>query len=163
MAREYGRALRGERVHAHKPCRWGDNVSLVGALGLGGLRTLMTIDGAVDAEIFLAFVRNFLIPQLKPGDIVVMDNLSVHKGVAIRQAIESAGAELCYLPPYSPDFNPIELCWSKLKATLRSVAARTRDALDVAVAQAMDAITPTDSAAWFNCAGYLPQTEGSPR
>jgi len=157
MAREWARAPRGKRAHGAKPCRWGDNVSLVGALGLGGIRTLMTLDGAADGEAFVAFTETFLVPQLKSGDIVVMDNLSVHKHPGVRKAIEGAGAVLYFLPAYSPDFNPIELCWSKLKNLLRSAAARTRDALDDAIATAMDAITSTDATGWFKHAGYLPQ------
>jgi transposase len=157
MAREYARAPRGQRANAAKPCHWGDNISLVGALGLGGLRTLMTLNGAVCGESFLAFVRHFLVPQLNPGDIVVMDNLSVHKAKGIREAIEAVGAELRYLPPYSPDFNPIEQCWSKLKAILRSAAARTRDALDAAIADGMDSISSNDAAAWFAHSGYQAQ------
>lgn len=154
MAREWARAPRGQRAHAHKPCRWGDNVSLVGALASDGLRTMMTINGAVDADAFVAFVEHFLVPTLLPGDIVIWDNLSVHKDPRARTAIENAGAELYFLPPYSPDFNPIELCWSKLKALLRRAAARTRDTLDEAVASAMAAVSRRDILGWFTCAGY---------
>lgn len=157
MAREYARAPIGERAEDDQPARWGDNVSLVGAIGLCGLRTLMTLDGAVDGDAFLAFVQYFLVPQLQPGDIVVMDNLSVHKRAGIREAIEAAGAELRYLPPYSPDFNPIEECWSKLKSILRSVGARTRDTLEVAIANAMSTVTATDAVGWFAHAGYAGQ------
>jgi transposase len=157
MKREYARAPIGERAEDHKPASWGDNVSLVGAIGICGLRTLMTLNGALDGESFLAFVEHFLVPELKPGDVVVMDNLSVHKRVGIREAIEAAGAELCYLPPYSPDFNPIEKCWSKMKSTLRSIAARTRETLDDAVAVAMSAVTASDAAGWFAISGYHPQ------
>jgi transposase len=154
MAREYARSPIGERAQDDQPARWGDNVSLVGAIGVCGLRTLMTLNGAVDGEAFLAFVEHFLVPCLKPGDIVVMDNLSVHKTTGVREAIESAGAELRYLPPYSPDFNPIEECWSKLKSILRTLAARTRDALDAAIATAMSAVTSQDAVGWFEHSGY---------
>jgi transposase len=129
-------------------------VSLVGALGSDGLRTLMTINGAVDGDAFVAFVEHFLVPNLRPGDIVIWDNLSVHKDPRARAAIERVGAELRFLPPYSPDFNPIELCWSKLKALLRRAAARTRDTLDDAVAVAMGSVTHRDVFGWFTHAGY---------
>lgn len=154
MSREYARAPVGERAQDDQPARWGDNVSLVGAIGICGLRTLMTLEGAVDGDAFLAFVQHFLVPQLRPGDIVVMDNLSVHKRCGIREAIEAVGAELRYLPPYSPDFNPIEECWSKLKSILRTIGARTRETLEAAIASAMLAVTATDAAGWFQHAGY---------
>ena len=156
MAREYGRAPSGVRVEDDKPYNHGENVSLVGALGLGGLRTLMTLGGAVDGVAFVVFVRSFLAPTLRRGDIVVMDNLSVHKVKGVREAIEATGATLCYLPPYSPDLNPIERCWSKLKALLKSAAARTREALDAAIAEAMEAVTAADAAGWFAHGGYQP-------
>jgi transposase len=154
MARQYARAPRGQRAHAAVPSRWGDNISLVGALGLAGLRTLMMLEGAIDGLAFVAFVRHFLVPQLRPGDIVVMDNLSVHKVAGVREAIEAVGASLRYLPPYSPDLNPIEQCWSKIKALLRSAAARTQEALEAAVAEAMAAVSASDAAGWFAHAGY---------
>lgn len=157
MAREYGRAPSGERVEDDKPYNHGENVSLVGALGLSGLRTLMTLGGAIDGVAFVAFVRIFLVPMLRPGDIVMMDNLSVHKVVGVREAIQAAGATLHYLPSYSPDLNPIERCWSKLKALLRSAGARTREALDSAIAEAMKAITAADAAGWFTHGGYFYQ------
>ena len=157
MARDYARAPVGERAEDHVPSRWGDNVSLVGAIGLCGLRTLMTLNGPVDGEAFLAFVEHFLVPELCPGDIVLMDNLGVHKKEGVREAIEAAGAELRFLPAYSPDLNPIEECWSKLKSILRAVGARTRDALDRALQSAMAVITAEDSAGWFTHAGYRPR------
>jgi transposase len=127
---------------------------MMGAIGLGGIRTLATLEGAVDSEAFKGFVEHFLVPTLKPGDVVLWDNLSVHKVAGAREAIEGAGAQLVWLPPYSPDFNPIELCWSKLKTLLRAAAARTRDELDRAIAHAMAAITSSDAAGWFRHAGY---------
>lgn len=157
MAREYAWAPIGERAEDDKPSSYGDNVSIVGAMGLDGLRTLMTLNGAVDGDAFLAFVKQFLAPTLKPGDIVLMDNLSVHKQAGIREAIEAVGAQLRYLPPYSPDFNPIEKCWSKIKSILRTIRARTREALDEAIATAMKAITGEDAAGWFGHAGYQHQ------
>ena len=153
----YGRAPSGQRVHGDKPYNHGDNVSMVGALGFTGLLTLMTMSGAIDGTAFVAFVRCFLAPLLRRGDIVVMDNLSVHKVAGVREAIEAVGATLYYLPAYSPDLNPIERCWSKIKALLRSAAARTREALEEAIAQAMAAVTAADAAAWFAHAGYFYQ------
>jgi transposase len=157
MAREYGWAPQGQRAHDDRPFGWGNNVSMVGALGLTGLRTLMTLDGAVDGASFVSFASHFLAPQLRPGDIVLMDNLSAHKVKGVREAIEAAGATLHYLPRYSPDFNPIELCWSKLKACLRTAAARSREELDAAIAAAMACITASNAAGWFSHAGYFYQ------
>jgi transposase len=154
MAREYGWALKGQRAHGHVPKNWGDNVSMMAAIGIEGLRTLGTLEGAVDGEAFGGWVEHFLAPKLKPGDIVLWDNLSVHKVASAREAISAAGAQLVWLPPYSPDFNPIEECWSKLKAFLKSLAARTREELDVAIAKAMNAITSADALGWFRHAGY---------
>ena len=117
----------------------------------------MVVDGPVNGEIFLAYVQRVLVPTLRPGDIVIMDNPGSHKGAAVRKAIEVAGAELRFLPPYSPDFNPIENAFSKLKALLRKAAARTRDALCDAVAYAIDAFTPGECANYFTAAGYEPE------
>src|SRR6185295_16574558 len=103
------------------------------------------LEGAIDGLAFVAFVRHFLVPQLRPGDIVLMDNLSVHKVAGVREAIEAVGASLRYLPPYSPDINPIEQCWSKIKALLRGAAARTLEALEAAVAAAMAVVTASDA------------------
>jgi len=117
----------------------------------------MVIDGSINGESFLAYVRQVLVPTLSHGDIVIMDNLGSHKSAAVREAIETAGAELRFLPPYSPDFNPIENAFSKLKALLRKAAARTRDALWDAVAAALDAFTPDECANYFAAAGYEPE------
>ena len=114
----------------------------------------MTIDGATDAEVFRAYMEQVLCPTLHPGDIVIMDNLRVHKAAGIREAIEQAGARLVYLPPYSPDLSPIEPCWSKLKTALRTAQARTREALDYALAQALGTITVSDAHSWFHHCGY---------
>lgn len=154
MSREYGRSPRGQRVGGDRPMRWGDNVTMIGAIGINGLRTLMTVEGGTTGEVFLSFVKEFLAPTLQPGDVVVLDNLGSHKVDGVREAIEAVGAELLYLPPYSPDFNPIELCWSKLKAHLKKLGARTREGLDEGIAAAMAQILPSDSAAWFRHCGY---------
>ena len=114
-----------------------------------GMVATMTIEEATDADIFLAFMEQVLCPALQPGDVVVMDNLSSHKIPAVRARIENAGAELLYLPPYSPDLNPIEKAWAKLKQLLRSAQARSKDALEIAIADAFKLITPDNAKAWF--------------
>ncbi len=117
----------------------------------------MTIDGATDAEVFRVYVEQVLRPTLRPGDIVIMDNLRAHKAAGIHEAIEQAGAQLHYLPPYSPDLSPIERCWSKLKTALRTAKARTREALEQAIAQALATISAADARSWFHHCGYALQ------
>lgn len=117
----------------------------------------MVIDGPINGESFLAYIRQVLVPVLSTDDVVIMDNLGSHKGAAVRAVIEAAGARLLFLPPYSPDFNPIENAFSKLKALLRKAAARTRDALWDAVATALDAFTPSECRNYFTAAGYEPE------
>jgi transposase len=129
-------------------------VTLIGAVRLDGPLACATLDGAVDAGTFLAWVKEDLCPQLRPGDVVVMDNLSAHKSPAVTQAIESAGAQLKYLPPYSPDFNPIEPMWSKVKEALRSAAARTLATLGEAVTEALRTVTAQDCRGYYGYAGY---------
>jgi transposase len=153
LTRLYGRAPAGERAVGSVPRNYGANVTLLGALSLTGLDALMTVDGATDKEVFRAFVEQVLCPTLCAGDIVVMDNLGAHKGPGIREAIEGCGAQVMYLPPYSPDLSPIEPCWSKLKTLLRRVGARTREALDAAITQALEQITAADALAWFTPCG----------
>ena len=114
----------------------------------------MTIEAATDRDVFQAFVDQVLCPRLRPGQIVVLDNLSAHKAPAVRQSIEAAGASLLYLPPYSPDLNPIEKCWSKIKQVLRSLKARTAAALESAMSIALAAISPENAHAWFQYCGY---------
>jgi transposase len=154
MTRLFGRAARGTRVQDAIPKNHGSNVTILGALSCDGLDAVMTIDGPTDAAVFRAYVGEVLAPTLTPGDIVVMDNLGAHKVKGIQQAIEAAGARLLYLPPYSPDWSPIEPCWSKLKTYLRAVKARTREALDEALTSAIDLITGTDARGWFAHCGY---------
>ena len=127
---------------------------MIGALDVRGVRAMMTVEGATDGDVFETFLERVLLRKLRPGDIVVLDNVGAHKPETVRQLIESAGARLLFLPPYSPDLNPIELCWSKLKAALRDFGARTRDALDAAIKRAMDLIGADDAAAWFSHCGY---------
>jgi len=155
MTRLYGRAPRGERVVGSVPQNYGENVSMLGALSATGLVALMTVDGATDGAVFTAFVREVLAPTLREGDIVVLDNLSAHRSQAAREAVEARGARLVFLPPYSPDLNPIERCWSKLKTALRAAKARTREALEEAIKQAIATVNESDARAWFKHCGYV--------
>jgi transposase len=157
MARMYGRSARGERCRAAVPHGHWKTTTFVGALRLSGITAPMTLNGAMNGAAFTAYVQRVLAPTLTPGDIVVMDNLPAHKPPAIRAAIEAAGAELHFLPPYSPDFNPIELAFAKIKALLRKAAARTVETLWVAIRNAIDAVTPTDALGFFMAAGYDPE------
>ena len=114
----------------------------------------MSVEGATDREVFQVYVRHVLVPSLRPGDIVVLDNLAAHGDARARQLIEAAGATLLFLPPYSPDFNPIEKMWSKIKAILRGAKARTAETLHAAIGEALAAITAQDAAGWFKSCGY---------
>ncbi len=154
MARRYGRARRGARCRASVPHGHWKTTTFVGALRLEGMTAPMVLDGAMHGAAFLAYVEQVLAPTLSPGDIVIMDNLPAHKPVVVRQAIEAAGAELRFLPPYSPDLNPIEMALSKLKAFLKKTAARTVDDLWDAIAVGIDAFTPTECENYFAAAGY---------
>lgn len=154
MARRYGRALRGARCRAPVPHGHWKTTTFVGALRLEGMTAPMILDGAMHGAAFTAYVEQVLVPTLSPGDIVIMDNLPAHKPVVVRQAIENAGAELRFLPPYSPDFNPIEMAFSKFKAFLKMTAARTVTDLWDAIAEAIDIFTPTECANYFAAAGY---------
>lgn len=157
MTRQFGRAPRGERAPGRKPFRWGPNITMLAALFPTGLKAMMTVEGGTTAEVFLAYIRQVLVPKLKPGNLVLLDNLAAHKAPGVREAIEAVGASVMYLPPYSFDFNPIELAWSKLKEFLRSSEPRTRDQLDAAIADGMKRITRKDAAAWFQHCGYRRQ------
>ena len=154
MTRQYGRAPRGERVVGAVPQNYGANVTMLAALSLQGVGAVMTVDGATDAAVFHAYVEHVLCPTLVPGDVVIMDNLRAHKVAGTRERIEACGARLIYLPPYSPDLSPIEPCWSKLKALLRTAQARTREALDAAIQQVLAAVTASDARGWFRHCGY---------
>lgn len=157
MARLYGRSKRGTRCRAPIPHGHWKTTTFVGALRLKGMTAPMVLDGAMHGAAFLAYVEQGLVPTLKPGDIVIMDNLPAHKPTAVRQAIEKAGAELRFLPPYSPDFNPIEMAFSKLKAFLKGISARTVNDLWDAIAQAVDIFTPNECRNFFTAAGYEPE------
>ncbi|MBD2109333.1 IS630 family transposase [Nodosilinea sp. FACHB-13] len=150
MTRLRGRAPQGERVHDSPPRNRGQNVSLLGALSMEGLVATMSVPGSVNTDVFVTYLREVLIPQLWVGAIVVMDNLSVHHTARVAELIEAAGAKLVFLPPYSPDLSPIELCWSKLKACLRSAKARTPQALQQALKQiVIQEISESNAIAWF--------------
>ncbi len=157
MTRLRGRAPKGERLRAGIPHGHWRTTTFVAGLRLSGIDAPMVIDGPINGESFLAYVRQVLVPTLRPGDVVIMDNLGSHKGSAVRDAIKAAGAELQFLPPYSPDLNPIENAFAKLKALLRKRAARTRDALWNAVAAAIQTFTPTECANYYTAAGYEPE------
>jgi len=155
MARLYARAPKGERAYASAPVNKGKNVTVLGALSLAGIVEAMTIDGSADGQVVSTFIQDVLGPALHPGQIVLMDNLSAHKVEGIQDAIEARGARLEYLPSYSPDFSPIEKCWSKVKAIIRAKAARTRACLDQAITEALDMITAQDARGWFTHCGYV--------
>jgi transposase len=156
MARRYGRAKRGKRCCAAVPHGHWKTTTFTGALRRSGMTAPMVLDGPMNAAAFRAYVEQVLAPTLEPGDIVVMDNLPAHKNAAIRNAIESKGATLRYLPPYSPDFNPIENAFAKLKALLRKAQARTRDDLWDAIANALTQFSAQECSNYFNAAGYEP-------
>lgn len=147
--RLYARAPRGQRVRGTRPHKRGKNVSMIAAISLARIVTSINLFGSVDGLTFEAFVIGKLIPKLWKGAVVVWDNYSIHKGQKIEEAITKAGAKLIYLPPYSPDFNPIENCWSKIKNVLRSIGARTYQDLDLAIADAYSQVSLKDIRNWF--------------
>jgi transposase len=154
MTRRWGRAPRGERVHEATPDgRW-QVLTTLGTMSLRGMEAVMTVPSATDGDVFRAYVEQVLCARLEPGDVVIMDNLSAHKVAGVRQLIESCGAQVLYLPPYSPDLNPIEKAWSKFKQFLRSAKARTAEALDNAITEALKTISAENAAAWFRSCGY---------
>jgi len=155
MTRLYGRAARGKRVHDSVPTATWHTTTMVAAVGAEGPRAPLMLEGAIDGEAFRAYVKQVLVPELKPGDWVVMDNLSSHKDALAREAIESVGAFVLDLPPYSPDFNPIEKMWSKIKALLRAAKARCFEDLVQAMAEALQKVTPSDIQGWFQSCGYI--------
>ena len=146
LLRRYGRSPRGMRLRDHTPCGHWETHTVVAALRLDGLGAPAVFDGPIDNPTFLAYVEQVLVPTLRPGDVVVLDNLAVHKQPAVRAAIEAVGAQLRFLPPYSPDFNPIELAFAKLKAFLRAARPRTFDQVCALIAAALGLFTPTECA-----------------
>ena len=154
MARTHGRAPRGERLRSPVPHGHWKTTTFVAGLRNSGMVAPMVLDGPINGVAFQAYVDQVLVPELRPGDIVVMDNLGSHKGAGVRAAIEAAGASLLYLPPYSPDFNPIENAFAKLKAMLRKAAARTVEGLWNNIGRIIDAFSPIECTNYFAAAGY---------
>jgi transposase len=157
MARLRGRAPRGERLRARVPHGHWKTTTFVAGLRLTGLTAPMLLDGPMTAQAFQAYVEQVLCPTLLPGDTVILDNLPAHNGGKARRAIEATGASMLFLPPYSPDFNPIENAFSKLKALLRKAAERTLEGLWATIGQLLDAFTPAECANYFTAAGYEPE------
>jgi transposase len=154
MARRCGRSARGQRCVAPVPHGHWKTTTFVGALRATGLTAPMVLDGAMDGAAFDLYLEQVLVPTLRSGDIVVMDNLPAHKRAKVRSLLAAAGAQLLYLPPYSPDLNPIEMAFAKLKAALRKAAARSRDALHTAITRALTAFSPIECKNYFAAAGY---------
>jgi len=154
MTRRRARAPRGQRAVGRAPRNHGPNVTLLAALTPAGIGPALTIAGAVDGDAFALYVAQLLAPTLRPGQIVVLDNLSAHTRADARQAVEAVGARLLFLPPYSPDFNPIELAFAKVKAHLRGAAERTHDGLVTATASAIDAVTAADARGFYAHCGF---------
>ncbi len=157
MTRLRGRAPRGQRLIDKTPHGHWKTTTLIAALGIQGVRCSTVVDGAVNGDVFEAFVEQVLVHDLRPGDVVIMDNLSSHKRPRVRQLIEAAGARLVYLPAYSPDFNPIEMIFAKIKQLLRSLACRTRETLWTAMQSILGRVTPSDAANCLKHCGYTLQ------
>lgn len=154
MTRLRGRSPRGKRLYASAPCgRW-KTTTMIGAVWQDGRTACMTVEGAVNGETFRAYIREILLPATRAGDVLVMDNLSAHKDKAALQLLEEAGVRVRFLPAYSPDYNPIELMWSKVKALLRKAEARTPTALLCAIGEALERVTSKDATHWFAQCGY---------
>jgi transposase len=159
MTRLYARAPKGERAYGGVPRNRGKNTTLIASMTLqGAMGEAMAFEGSTKAFVFEAYVQHFLAPTLRPGQIVVMDNLGAHKTDKVRELIEERGCKLWFLPAYSPDLNPIEEAFSKIKALLKKAAARTREALVKAMGEALSAVTPRDAAGWFAHCGYEGQS-----
>lgn len=154
MTPVYARAFTGQRAVDSAPKNWGDNVTVTAALTLDGIAAPMMLRGPMTTRAFEAYTEQCLAPELQPGDVVALDRLSAHKSPRVRELIEARGARLVYLPSYSPDFNPIEHAWSKLKSILRKARARTLRKLARALCMALVAITPEDSHGWFSHCGF---------
>ena len=162
MTRTRGRAPRGVRVIERTPHGHWSTTTMIAAIRTSGPFAQALVRGATDSDVFRCYVEHALVPQLTPGDVVILDNLQPHKAQGVREMIEAAGATLLYLPPYSPDFNPIENMWSKVKQHLRSAATRTVEALQQAVWSALDTITPSDCLGFFRHCGYPATSKGAP-
>jgi len=154
MARLHGRCPKGQRLVDSAPAGSYETLTLMSAMRLEGVVAPLLLDGPVNAQTFAGYIEENLVPALEPGDILIIDNLPAHKSLRVTEAVEGAGCQLVYLPPYSPDLNPIENMWSKVKAILRTAAARTFDTLVDAVNLALRAITPADCEGYFDHCGY---------
>ena len=155
LAPLYGWAKKGDRAHQKAPRNWGKNITLLSSIGKeGGMGASLVVEGSTNATVFETYLEEVLLPTLKRGQVVVMDNLSAHKGERVRELIEGEGCELVYLPPYSPDFNPIEQAFSKLKSYLRGACARGRDTLMEVIGEALRTITASDAEGFFEHCGY---------
>ena len=154
LTRLYARALGGNRTTEAVPRNYGQSTSMIATLGVAGVEAPMLIEGSVDTLVFNAYCEQVLQPTLKPGDVIVLDNLGAHRASRIEEIAASCGARVLWLPPYSPDFSPIELMWSKVKAYLKKVKARTQSALEKAIAEALKTITISDCLNWFRHCGY---------
>jgi len=157
MTLPYGRSLKGERAFDSCPVSQGERISTIGALSTEGLIAGMSYEGTLNGDLFLYFLENFLVPQLKSGDVVICDNAAAHKVDNVKELIESKGARVVYLPPYSPDLSPIELYWSKFKHFLKKAKARTKENLHQAISNAINTITKEDAKNWFEHCGYVSQ------
>src|SRR5512138_825456 len=153
LSLDYGRAVRGQRVYGQRPTARGQRISTIGALSGQGLETALCVEGTLNGAVFVYFLEHFLCPVLKPGQVVVVDNARAHQVAGVVERSEATGARVRYLPPYSPDLNPIELAWSKVKHYLRRTQARTREALYEALSQALDTLTPANAQGYFKHVG----------
>lgn len=154
MHRRFGRAPKGKRCHGVVPRNWKSSTTILGALSVRGVQAVMSLEGATDRLAFEAFIEQVLLPTLVPGQIVVLDNLSAHKSPKAQRLVEEAGCVWLFLPPYSPDFNPIEMLWSKFKSDLRREAARTQKHLDQLIWPLLQTASPQHARNWFQHAGY---------
>jgi transposase len=154
MTRLYGRAPRGERIVERVPRNYGAQTSLISSLSLAGVEATMSVEGAVDTEVFNAYVEQVLRPTLRAGDVVVLDNLAAHRASRIEQVAAECRATVIWLSPYSPDFSPIEMMWSKIKAAMRAAKARTKEDLEQAFGAALQLVTRADCSGWFAHCGY---------
>ena len=154
LTRLYARAVGGARTTEAVPRNYGASTSMISTIGVGGAQATMIIEGSVDTLVFNAYCQEVLRPTLRAGDVLVLDNLGAHRASRIEEIAKQCGARVIWLPPYSPDFSPIELMWSKVKTYLRRVKARTREELEKAIAAALETITPNDCVNWFWHCGY---------
>lgn len=156
MATDYSRAVGGDRAKAPKPFIIGEKFSIIGAISMIGIVSMMYVELAVNADIFLGYIEKLLLPKLKPGQYVIMDNARIHKSNAIVNLVESVGAKIVFLPPYSPDLSPIEKMWSKVKDIVKRLMPRTKADFHDALAKALDSVSEEDCEEWFDSCGYLP-------